>query len=293
MGLWDWSKGAATTLAGGPMAGGAWLAGKGIKEGGEAAGISADGAKDFFLGKDENDFARSLTNTGYMQNYAKNFLNNSQTPMAGYTQLNGAQQAAARMQQGSLADRLQAIGMGTQKGAGEMAVDRQMGQAMAAQQAMARSARGSNAALAGRQMARTSADIGVAGAGQAAQAQLQDQAAANQQLGGVLGGMRGQDIDFAGQNAQLTQNVNLANQTAQFNQRQQQLQYLSQLLGIDQAELNAKLGAQQMAANSQGVLPGLLTAAGTVAGAVVGGPKGAQAGGAAGGAVGGAVGNAG
>lgn len=200
-------------------------------------------------------------------------------------QLDGSMQADARNQMGGVASQLQRIMSGQQAGAGELAVNRQVGQATAAQQAAARSSRGANAALAARQAARNTADIGVAGAGQAAQAQMQDQQGATSQLGSLLGGMRGQDIDMASQNAQLTQQqrvqqgafnqqTGLANQQAQLAQTgmndQANLGYLSQLLGVDQAQLNAMLAKQQIALQDKGHLGSLLQGAGTIGAAAAG-----------------------
>lgn len=179
-----------------------------------------------------------------------------------------------------VANRLGSVAMGQTAGAGELAVNRQVGQATAAQTAAARMARGANAALAYRNAARNTADIGLAGAGQAAQAQMGDQAAANAQLGSIYGQMRGQDIDVASQNAQLGQQVliqqaqmghqtALANLQAQLAQTgmndAQQIAALGQMLGWDQAKINAELARASIAAGDKGILPGLLQAGGTVA----------------------------
>lgn len=199
--------------------------------------------------------------------------------LGGAAQLDPVQQAAARAQQQQLADRLGQMGSGQLAGAGELAVNRQVGQGLAAQNAQAQMSRGANTALAMRNAARGSADLSLAGAGQAAQAQMADQASANQQLGGVLNGMRGQDIDFGGQNAQLSQQRNLmqgqfdqqtglANQSATLQQRQMndvaQLQALGQMLGWDQATFQNELAKRGLAAQDKGILPGLLQTAGTI-----------------------------
>lgn len=176
-------------------------------------------------------------------NYGRinDFLNNNldaagqrQAPM-----FESADAAAARAQQNQLAQRLQAIASGQQAGAGELAVNRQIGQATAAQQAQAQMARGANTALAARNAARNTADIGVAGAGQAQIAQINDQNAANAQLAGVLGGMRGQDIGIGqgNQGAQLTQTG--LNDSAQS-------RYLAGLLGLDQNTFNNMMMQRQM-----------------------------------------------
>jgi len=208
-------------------------------------------------------------------------------------QLDGSMQGDARGQMQGVANRLGAIATGDQAGAGELAVNRQIGQAQAAQQALARSARGANAALAARQAARTSADLGVAGAGQAHIAQLNDQASANQQLAGLLGGMRSQDIDFAGQNANLLQQrdllqgqfgqqANLANQAAQLQQMglndAQSSRVLAALMGLDQQTFANEMAKRGMQMSDKGMFPALLQLGGQLGAAyATGGASGAAA----------------
>ncbi len=195
-------------------------------------------------------------------------------------QLNTGQADQVRAQQQATAGYLQGIMGGTQAGAGELAVNRQVGQANAAQTAMARVARGANAALAARQAARSQADIGLAGAGQAAQAQMGDQAQAVGQLGGILAQTRGQDLDVAGQNAQfqqqrmmgqgsMDQQAALANLTAQLQSRgmnDQAIQgYLAQMTGLDRDAWQRELQKRALAQGDKGALPGILQAAGSAA----------------------------
>lgn len=176
---------------------------------------------------------------------------------------------AMQMQQ---AGQLQRIASGQQQGAGELAVQRQVAQQQAAQQAAARMARGQNAALAYRNAANAQAGIGLQGAGQAQQAALSDQQAAQQQLAGVLGQARGQD-----------QQIQLANLDAQLRMQgmndQQRMQYLQSLMGMDANQLQAQTA---MASNaSPGMFPALLQTGGALAGAYIMG-KGKPAGGGAG-----------
>lgn len=172
-------------------------------------------------------------------------------------QMQGGNEARGQMQ--SLAQQLQGVANGTQAGAGELAVNRQVGQAVAGQQAQAQMARGANAALAQRQAARTSADLGVNGAGMAAQAQMQDQTNAQGQLSGLLGNMRQGDIGIAG-----------ANQQSQMQQQNVQLGALAQMLGIDQAELQAQMNKASVNAQDKGILGGLVSGAGTIGAAYAG-----------------------
>lgn len=194
-----------------------------------------------------------------------------QAPTIGATQLAGGPQDQSRQGMMDVANRLGGIASGTQVGAGELAVNRQLSSINAAQNSAARMARGANAALAYRNAMRNQADAGLAGAGQAAQAQLSDQAAANQQLGSIYGTMRGQDIGYASENAQLGQAANLANQNAQLQQTglndARQIQAIGQQLGWDQARINAELQKAGIALQDQGIFPGLLQGAGQAAAA--------------------------
>ena len=171
--------------------------------------------------------------------------------------------AAARNQQMILANELRRIASGQQVGAGEMAVNRQVGQATAAQQAQMMMARGGNTALAARAAGRNTADIGVNGAGMAAQAQLQDQANAQNQLAGIYSGMRGQDIS-----------IGQGNQQAQLNQtglnQQYSLGLLGQQLGYDQAALNQGNTQAALNAADKGVFGQLLAAGGQIGAAYAG-----------------------
>jgi hypothetical protein len=255
------------------------------------------------------DIKKPTANEELVQRYAREGLlnaGNRQAPQSQATQLGAAAQLAGdpqaqiRAQQQEAAGFLQGIMGGQRAGAGELAVNRQVSGALAAQQAASRMARGSNAALAGRNAMRNQMDIGLAGAGQAAQAQMADQQQAVNQLGGILAQTRGADVDFAGQNAQLqqqrmlqqgafNQQTGLANQDALLRQMGMNdaaiTGYLSQLTGMDQAEL----ARRQAAAGDKGMFPGLLTAAGTIIGGIYGGPAGAAAGAKIGGAVGNGV----
>lgn len=248
----------------------------------------------------ERDFIISQVQQGIAN------ANNRQAPQAERTvvgnvrtgqasQLDPTQANQARAQMGQLADMQMRIATGQQAGAGELAAQRQAVRAAAQQQAMAASQRGGNAALAARTAARNIADIGLGAAGQAQQAAFQDQQAAMGQLGSVLGTMRGQDLDMASQNAQLRQQMNLANLSAQNQQIFQQagldqatslanmqarlqamglndqaaLGYLSQLLGMNQAELAARMGQEQAEMAQKGIFGDLLSAGGQLGAAAI------------------------
>lgn len=187
-------------------------------------------------------------------------------PVFSAAQLNMGPQDQSRQGMMDVAGRLGGIASGQTAGAGELAVNRQLSSIQAAQNSAARGARGATSALAYRNAMRNQADAGLAGAGQAAAAQMADQTAANQTLTGLYGTMRGQDIGVAGDNAQLTQQANIANQGAQLTQQQmndaRQIAALGQQLGWDQARINAELAKAGIAMNDKGILPGLIQGAG-------------------------------
>lgn len=151
---------------------------------------------------------------------------------------------------------LQGIASGQQQGAGELATQRQAANAIAAQQAGARMARGGGAgqALLGAQ--RQMAGLGVNAAGQAQQAALQDQMNAQGLLAQVGAQGRAGDLGVG----QLQQNQMGMNDQAR-------LQYLSQLTGMDQNQLMAAMANMQNQQSQQGILGGLLSAGGQIGGA--------------------------
>lgn len=183
----------------------------------------------------------------YQTGYLKNMLGNSAP------QMNTAQSDQVRGDQNRLAGMLFAQADGSRQGAGELAVQRQANRAMAANTGAAQMARGANTAMAMRNMARSNADIGVNAAGQAGIAQLQDQQSAQNQLGGLLGGMRGQDIQVAG-----------ANQQGQLAQQQLQLGMLAQMLGVDQATLQQELEKRKIDSTDKGMFGSLLQTGGSL-----------------------------
>lgn len=215
------------------------------------------GIKDTIFGGTAGNNMPTKTQTGEQQRgYLTGMLDR------GAPQMNTGQSDQARNQMQGLAGQLQGIADGSRVGAGEMAVNRQMGQAVAGQQAQAQMARGANAALAARTAARNTADLNVNGAGMAQQAALGDQANAQGQLAGLLGNMRGQDIGVAG-----------ANMNSQQQQQQVQLGALAQMLGIDQAELQAQMNKAQVNAADGGILGGLISAGGAIGASYAGRPK--------------------
>lgn len=207
------------------------------------------GAKDWLFGGTAGNKIPTQTKTGdYQRGYLQNDFLNRQAPA-----MDVGQSDQVRGQQGQLADMLFRTAQGQTPGAGELAVQRQAGNAMAQQTSAAQMARGANAAMAARNAARQNASIGVNAAGQAGIAQLNDTTAAQGQLNNLLGGMRGQDIQIAG-----------ANQQAQLAQQQLQLGALAQMLGVDQAELEAAIAKANANAADKGMFGSLLETAGKV-----------------------------
>lgn len=168
----------------------------------------------------------------------------------------------AQMQQ---LGQLQGLASGTQKTAGEIAAIRGAQQAGAAQQAMARMARGGDAALAQRTAANQMAGISSNAAGQAQRSALEGQMAAQGLLTQAAGQGRGQDmqVQMANMDAQLKQ-MGMDDQTRQF--------YLQQLTGMDATQLQAQIAAMTAATQRQGLLGPLLSGAGQVGAAYAGKP---------------------
>lgn len=193
-----------------------------------------------------------MEGAGYLRDYASQQLNGVQgrgAPLLGrgaQVQLDPRQQAMARAQMQGLADQYQGVASGQQRGAGELAVGRQMQQAAAAQFAGANMARGSNAGIMARAASRQLGDMGTNAAGLASQSALSDQTAARQGLGGLLSGMRGQDLDLASQDAQLAQQRHLANQQAQLQSRGLNDQY-----GLGLMQQYANVSAEELRARAQ------------------------------------------
>lgn len=224
---------------------------------------SLHGAHNWFVG---GDASKRLNNTNVqgMEQAQQQLsgLSSAQAPTVQGYQLNADQMNQSRAGQMGVADRLGAVAGGQQAGAGEIAVNRQMGQAQANQIAMARSQRGANSAIAARNAARNSADMGLAGAGQAAQAQMSDQQAANAQLGQIYGSMYGQDAQVAAQNAQLNQQAALANQDAQLKSRALQIQALGEQRGWSQAQIDLELKRAGVEVADKGIVAGLFSGGG-------------------------------
>lgn len=218
----------------------------------------------------------------FMRDYLRGQLGGvggRQAPQVGAAQVAQGPQSQFRGQQQQLAGQLMGVASGQQMGAGEMAVRRQMQQAMAQQVAQSRMARGGNAAIAARAGARAMGDLGVNAAGQSAQAAMGDQTQARGLLAGVLGQGREQDIGLASQNAALQQQANLANQAAKLQQLgmndEQIARLLGQMYGVDAAELQARLGVMQGNQQQHGIFGDLLQAAGGLGAAYIMKPTGA------------------
>ena len=166
-------------------------------------------------------------------------------------QLASGPQDQFRAMQVAQAAQLARIASGQQQGAGELAAQRQAQNALAAQQAQARMARGGNAGLAMINAGTNSANIGLNAVGQGQQAALQDQANAQGQLANALNAGRGADINFAGQNATNALQANSQNNSMYG-------AMLGQLTGMDQAQLAAQMQAYAAAQQNKGVLGGLI-----------------------------------
>jgi len=218
---------------------------------------SLHGAHNWFVGGDATkDIPKQLAGFDQAQTTLTG-LSQQQAPQIYGTQLATGQTDQSRAGLMGTADSLGRIAGGQQAGAGELAVNRQVGQANAQQASLARQAHGTNSALAYRNAARTQADMGLQGAGAAAQAQMQDQQAANALRGQLYGQAYNQDATVAQQNAQLGQQAQLANQQATLQNRALQTQALGQQLGWSQAQIDEQIKRGAIESADKGVVGGL------------------------------------
>lgn len=153
---------------------------------------------------------------------------------------------------------LQGLASGQQQTAGELAAYRGAQQAGAQQQAMARMARGGDAALAQRGAANNMAGISSNAAGQAQRSALEGQMQAQGLLTQAAGQGRGQDMQ-----------VQIANMDSQLKQMGMddatRLAYLQQMTGMDAATLQAQMQQYATAMGKPGLLGPLLSAGGQMA----------------------------
>jgi len=213
------------------------------------------------------------------QQYLGNLYNTAGDRAA--PQVDASQQAQFRQGQTTLAAQLaaQANGTGPSLAQGQLqrATDQNLGQALAMAQAA-----GPNNAGAARQVAYQRGNISQQAAGDSAQLRLQEQMQAQNQLGQVLAGARGQDLGLAGDNAQLQAQQNALNDQAV-------RAYLSMGMTLAQAQAAAnqnyeqiRSGAFQGAAGNQiggKVVGGVLNAGSAFAGGYGSGLGGAAGGG--------------
>jgi hypothetical protein len=231
-----------------------------LASGGTPFGVSGSDIKNYLVGGDATKGMATGPQTGdYQRAFLQNDFMNRQAPQVGAP--NYGQANATAGQQGQLAQMLFRTASGQQPGPGELAVQRGVNNAMAQQTSAAQMARGANAALAARTAARSTADIGVNGAGQRGIAQMQDVNNAQGQLAGLLGTQRWQDLSQTGQQIGVAQ----GNQQAQMGQQQLQLSALAQMLGVDQAALQQDLARRGLKLQDQGHLASMLQQAGTAA----------------------------
>jgi hypothetical protein len=191
-------------------------------------------------------------------------------------QLDPTQQAQARAAQQGLLAQFQAQASGQGPSLAQMqlqqATDRNAANAMG----LIASQRGLNPGLAARLAGQNAANINQQAAGQSAMARLAEQYQAQQGLAGLSGQMRGQDLELAGQNAQLAQqsgqfNASQYNQMLAQAQAAQQQRIQQQNAQIAQMEEQRRQAAAQF---GQKVVGGLASAgSGSAGGAAMGGAQ--------------------
>jgi hypothetical protein len=188
---------------------------------------------------------------------------NRQTPLAQAAQAGSAtidqtQGNQSRGQLEALAQALTARSQGRAPSLAELQMNQGLSSAISAQRAQAASARGVSPGMAQRLAAQGIASAQADIAGQGAMLRAAEQAQTEQALGGLLSGMRAQDLGVATSqaglqqqtnlaNAGFTQQANLANQAAEFTNRGQMDSALSTYLGmgmgreVDQAGMYGNL----------------------------------------------------
>lgn len=174
--------------------------------------------------------------------------------LATAAQIDQAKQAQFRTGQESLVAQLQQQAAGQGPSLAEAQLKTAQNRNLAQQLAIAGASRGGNAGLQARQLQQNMATSGQELANQAAQARMQEQLAARQQLQSTLAGAREQDIGLATSQAGLTQQTSLANQAAVNNQRLEQakLNQQAELVNVQKAqEVALKNGDFQQASRLQ------------------------------------------
>lgn len=224
---------------------------------GNLAGAGSAVSGWLFGGNATKGMANGPQTADYQRGYLQNFANR-QAPQMGVP--SAGQSNATAGQQNQLAQMLFKTASGQAPGPGELAVQRGINQAQAAQTSQAQMARGADAMLAGRNAARNSVDIGVSGAGQRGIAQMQDVNNAQAGLAGLLGMQRSQDLSQRGQDIGVQQ----GNQQAQMQQQQLQLGALAQMLGVDTATLQQDLAKRNINLQDKGMFPTLLQIGGQI-----------------------------
>lgn len=124
-------------------------------------------------------------------------------PNAGAFNSAGADETRTR--QGALASMLEQQARGEGPSIAQMQLQRGTDAALAQAMALGRSQTGQGAGLAQRNIAQQQAQIAQQAASDSALVRMQEQLGARSALGGLLGGIRGQDIDTASTRAQLGQ----------------------------------------------------------------------------------------
>ena len=176
------------------------------------------------------------------------------------------QQEAARAQQGGLAQALQARVSGQAPSAAGLQLQQGLDAQISAQRAQAASARGVSPGMAQRLAARNIAQSQQATNQQAASLRAGEQAQAEQTLGQVLSGMRGQDLQSRAQLDSATQSY-IAMGMSHEQATQQALADLERLrgeqaLGVQQADAAER---QRMGQGRQAVIGGLANLGGMAA----------------------------
>jgi hypothetical protein len=161
-------------------------------------------------------------------------------PTADAAQLATGQADSTAAQQGQLGQMLMAQAQGHGPSMAQAQLGQGIGASLAAQNAALASGRGGNAGTNARDAAQAAADTQQQAAMGSANLKVQEQQAAQGQLGSLLGTQRQQDIGQAQTQAQMQQQTNLANQAAALQQQ-----------GLNDTQIRAMLGDQISVGNTE------------------------------------------
>lgn len=170
-------------------------------------------------------------------------------------------QAEFRKRQLGLADQLSQQAQGKGPSLANMQLEQATDRGMSQMRGSMASQRGLSAGQRARMMSQMSGQLQADAGRNAAMTRMQEQMGARQQLAGVLGSARGQDLGLASSQAQLQQGANQANLQSNITNQAQKDAYMmalkNQQMGIANSDQNAAMALEKLkSANHNAVLTG-------------------------------------